>query len=173
MPDLFVVGDAAGIRGVEIAKEQGRLAALAVARRQGKLSDRQLEERSRPIRKRLARLLRFRQMVDALYAFDPELCANLVTTDTIVCRCEEVTAGAILQAIAEGATDVYGVKMRSQAGMGPCQGRNCSPVVTQILAGSGKTQSEIEQFQLRPSVKPVPMGVLAAHVDSESATATA
>ncbi len=139
VPNLFVVGDAAGIRGVEIAKEQGRLAALAVARRQGKLSDRQLEERSRPIRKRLARLQRFRQMVDALYAFDPELCANLVTTDTIVCRCEEVTADAILQAIAQGATDVYGVKMRSQAGMGPCQGRNCSPVVTQIAcSGAGK-----------------------------------
>ena len=174
VPNLFVVGDAAGIRGVEIAKEQGRLAALAVARRLGKLSDPQLEERSRQIRKRLARLLRFRQMVDALYAFDPELCANLVTPDTIVCRCEEVTAGAILEAIAQGGTDVYGVKMRSHAGMGPCQGRNCSPVVTQILARQlGKTQSEIAQFQLRPSVKPVPMGVLAAHVDSESATATA
>ena len=174
VPDLFVVGDVAGIRGVEMAKQQGRLAALAVAGRLGTLSGRQLEKRSRPIRKRLARLQRFRQLVDELYAFDPALCANLVTPDTIVCRCEEITAGAIYQAIAEGATDVYGVKMRSQAGMGPCQGRNCSPVVTQILARQlQKKQSDIEQFQLRPSVKPVPMGVLAACDDPAGSTPVA
>ena len=162
VPNLFVAGDVAGIRGVEIALEQGRLAALAVAHRLGTLGQAQLEQRERPIRKKLRRLLRFRHMVDELYTFDPELCTNLLTPDTIVCRCEEITAGEIYEAIAEGGVDAYGVKMRSHAGMGPCQGRNCSPVVTQILARQAqKKQDDIEQFSLRPSVKPIPMGVLA------------
>jgi thioredoxin reductase len=162
VPNLFVAGDVAGIRGAEIAKEQGRLAAVAIAHRLGVLGQAQLEQRERPIRRRLGRLLRFRQMVDELYTFDPELCTNLLTPDTIVCRCEEITAGEIAEAIAEGGVDANGGKMRSPAGMGPSQGRNCSPVVTQIHARQAREKQDgIEQFSLRPPVKPVPMGVLA------------
>ena len=54
---------------------------------------------------------------------------------TIVCRCESVTEGEILDAIRRpvGARSLYGVKRRTRAGMGRCQAGFCSPKVMEIL----------------------------------------
>ena len=54
----------------------------------------------------------------------------------IVCRCEGVTEGEIVEAIHTnpGARDVDGVKRRTRGGMGRCQGGFCSPTVVAILA---------------------------------------
>ena len=54
----------------------------------------------------------------------------------IVCRCELVTEGEIREAIRTnpGATDVDGVKRRTRATMGRCQGGFCSPYIVEILA---------------------------------------
>ena len=54
----------------------------------------------------------------------------------IICRCESISEGEILEAIHRpvGATTLDGVKRRTRAGMGRCQGGFCSPKVTAILA---------------------------------------
>ena len=54
----------------------------------------------------------------------------------IICRCENVSEGDILDAIkrSPGATTVDGVKRRCRAGMGRCQGGFCGPKVQHILA---------------------------------------
>ncbi|MFA6948555.1 MAG: NAD(P)/FAD-dependent oxidoreductase [Eubacteriales bacterium] len=54
----------------------------------------------------------------------------------IVCRCETITEGEIVDSIRRplGARDLDGVKRRVRAGMGRCQGGFCSPRVTDILA---------------------------------------
>ena len=54
----------------------------------------------------------------------------------IVCRCESVTEGEIVDAIRRplGARDMDGIKRRTRAGMGRCQGGFCSPRVMEILA---------------------------------------
>ena len=54
----------------------------------------------------------------------------------IVCRCEQVTEGEILQAIRENppARDIDGVKRRTRSGMGRCQGGFCQPYVAQLIA---------------------------------------
>ncbi len=54
----------------------------------------------------------------------------------IVCRCETITEGEILDAIhaPAGARDVDGVKRRTRAGMGRCQGGFCGSKVVEILA---------------------------------------
>ena len=53
----------------------------------------------------------------------------------IVCRCETVSEGEIVDAIHQiiGATTVDGVKRRTNAGMGRCQGGFCGPKVLEIL----------------------------------------
>lgn len=64
----------------------------------------------------------------------------------IICRCEGISEGEILDAIhrVPGATDVDGVKRRVRAGMGRCQGGFCSPGVMKILARElGKPMDEI------------------------------
>ncbi|MGI6165536.1 MAG: FAD-dependent oxidoreductase [Limnochordia bacterium] len=52
----------------------------------------------------------------------------------VVCRCETITEGEIVDAIRRGARTVDGVKFRTRAGMGRCQGGFCQPVIMGILA---------------------------------------
>ena len=74
----------------------------------------------------------FRTMTDeeraAAYAKDPEY-------GVLVCRCEQVTEAEIRAAIRRpvGARSIDGVKRRTRAGMGRCQGGFCSPRVMEIL----------------------------------------
>ena len=54
----------------------------------------------------------------------------------IICRCEQVTEGEILEAIRRNpaAADLDGVKRRTRSGMGRCQGGFCSTFITELLA---------------------------------------
>jgi NAD(P)H-nitrite reductase large subunit len=81
--------------------------------------------------------------------------------DLLVCRCEEITEGEIRQAIREGARTITGVKRRTRAGMGLCQGKTCQKLVARILAEeTGQKVSEIEPSTDRPPVRPTSFGVL-------------
>lgn len=86
--------------------------------------------------------------------------------DVIVCRCEEVTLREILQAIDMGAKDINGVKRRTRAGMGTCQGRTCEKLVSQILAQRLKeTPEQIGYSTPRTPYRLVSLGVLAGEED--------
>jgi glycerol-3-phosphate dehydrogenase len=52
----------------------------------------------------------------------------------VICRCEHVTEGEALEAIKRGATTLDGIKFRTRAGMGRCQGGFCTPHVIRLLA---------------------------------------
>jgi len=52
----------------------------------------------------------------------------------VVCRCETVTEGEIIEAIKRGANTLDGVKFRTRAGMGRCQSGFCLPRVINILS---------------------------------------
>lgn len=65
---------------------------------------------------------------------------------TIICRCEEISEGEIIDAIHRtlGAVSLDGVKRRVRAGMGRCQAGFCTPRTMEILAReTGKTMEEI------------------------------
>ena len=82
--------------------------------------------------------------------------------DMLVCRCEEVTVGEIREAIAQGAFDVVGVKRRTRAGMGLCQGRTCEKMVQQIISQElGVGPHETGSSSVRPPVRPISYGALA------------
>ena len=64
----------------------------------------------------------------------------------VVCRCEVVTEGEIVDAIhrTPGAVDLDGLKRRTRAGMGRCQAGFCTPRLMEILAReTGKSMTEI------------------------------
>lgn len=87
--------------------------------------------------------------------------------DMLVCRCEEVSVGDIKEAIRQGARDVTGVKRRTRAGMGLCQGRTCEKLVQAILRQElGISAEEISTSTPRPPVRPITFGALAGG-DSE------
>ena len=67
----------------------------------------------------------------------------------VICRCETVTEGEILDAIRMNPKprDVDGVKRRTRSGMGRCQGGFCAPYVTELLAREmGCAYDEITKF---------------------------
>lgn len=66
---------------------------------------------------------------------EKQIAENLAYAN-IICRCESISEGEILEAIRRpvGATTVDGVKRRTRAGMGRCQGGFCSPKVTKLLS---------------------------------------
>lgn len=67
----------------------------------------------------------------------------------IICRCETITEGEIRAAIKApaGAIDIDGVKRRTRAGMGRCQGGFCGSKVLEILAEElGTPKNEISKF---------------------------
>ena len=84
------------------------------------------------------------------------------TDDTVVCRCEEVTAGAIRKAISEGHDDSNQVKSLTRCGMGPCQGRQCAESVAHIVArATGTSLPKAGLYRARPPVTPLTLGQLA------------
>ena len=62
----------------------------------------------------------------------------------IICRCETITEAEIVEAIHRGARSLDGVKRRTRAGMGRCQGGFCSPRVMELL--SRETGTPMEQL---------------------------
>ncbi|HWQ42581.1 MAG TPA: (2Fe-2S)-binding protein [Desulfosporosinus sp.] len=84
----------------------------------------------------------------------------------LVCRCEEITDEEIRKAIKEGANSVTGIKRRTRAGMGLCQGKTCQKLVERILTQeTGRTLQEILPSSDRPPVRPISFGMLGGGED--------
>jgi NAD(P)H-nitrite reductase large subunit len=82
--------------------------------------------------------------------------------EDIICRCEEITRGEIIDAIQKGDISLDSIKRRTRAGMGFCQGKTCARLVAQIIAEeTGKGMSEIKPSYKRPPAGPIPILVLA------------
>lgn len=80
--------------------------------------------------------------------------------DLLICRCEEITIGAIEQAIEEGCTTLNEVKRVTRAGMGLCQSRTCSRLIARIISQkTGRALSEVMPVNSRPPVRPVKIDV--------------
>jgi NADPH-dependent 2,4-dienoyl-CoA reductase/sulfur reductase-like enzyme len=162
---VAIAGDGAGIAGAEAAVERGRLAGIAAVGalkgETGKLPD---ETASRKV---LAKYDGARAFLDALYR--PSSGFRIPAGDTIVCRCEEVTAQQVIDNVRIGCTGPNQLKSFLRCGMGPCQGRMCGLTVTELIAETrGVTPAEIGYYRLRPPVKPIALGELASMPKTES-----
>ncbi|XUL92465.1 FAD-dependent oxidoreductase [Streptomyces galilaeus] len=158
VPGVWAAGETTGIGGADLSLAEGHIAGRsAAARLTGAVPD---PRGWATAAKSRTRLREFSAALDTVYA-PPACWTDLVTDDTIVCRCEEVTGGAVREAVAGlGAGDVRTVKLLTRAGMGWCQGRMCGPAVAG-LAGCELTPSR------RPFARPVPLGVLARAGEAE------
>jgi bacterioferritin-associated ferredoxin len=144
---VLVAGDGAGIGGAAAALLSGRIAVLGLVG--GDASG---------LRAERARYLAVRPLLDAMFA--PR---TLHLDDaTLVCRCEEVTAGAVRQAASSGCRGMNQLKAYTRCGMGPCQGRICGPVAIEVLAEAlGVPPFAVEPLRTRFPTKPVSVGALA------------
>ncbi|WP_051900215.1 NAD(P)/FAD-dependent oxidoreductase [Streptomyces aureus] len=149
VPGVWAAGETTGIGGAELALAEGHIAGRsAAARLHGTAPDPSPAARVR------TRTRRFAAALDTVYR-PPLHWADQVTDDTVVCRCEEVTAGRVREAVTDlGAGDLRTVKLLTRAGMGWCQGRICEPAVAG-LTGCEQTPAR------RMPARPVPLGELA------------
>ncbi|QLE70543.1 FAD-binding protein [Streptomyces rectiverticillatus] len=162
VPGLWAAGEAGGTGGWQLARVEGELAGIAVAARLRALPALTRSRRVRDLARRRDRMRAFAEAMAAAHAPGPGWTAWL-DNGTDVCRCEEVTAGSIREAVTDlGARDARTVKLLTRAGMGWCQGRMCGAAVA-CLAASGTEQGTVPpSAERRPLAVPVPLGSLAA-----------
>jgi NADPH-dependent 2,4-dienoyl-CoA reductase/sulfur reductase-like enzyme len=158
---VYVAGDGAGIGGAKAAEHAGRLCALHAAAELGAISTQDRDRRAAALRKALRAERAIRPFLDAAYAPSPEILRP-AGDDTIVCRCEEVTAGDIRRYAKIGCSGPNQTKAFGRCGMGPCQGRYCGLTVTELLAESnGTSQDSVGYYRIRTPLKPITLGELA------------
>ncbi|RSS57166.1 NAD(P)/FAD-dependent oxidoreductase [Streptomyces sp. WAC01280] len=156
---LWAAGETGGVGGAGLARTEGELAGRAIAAR---LRGRRAEAgagRAGELRRRRDRMRAFADVMSAAHAPGPGWPAWL-EDETDVCRCEEVTAGRVREAVTDlGARDARTVKLLTRAGMGWCQGRMCGTAVSCLAARDGAAEPPAER---RPFAVPVPLATLAA-----------
>ncbi|WP_369194911.1 FAD-dependent oxidoreductase [Streptomyces djakartensis] len=149
VPGVWAAGETTGIGGAALALAEGHIAGSSAAARL-----RGTDPAPAPAAlKSRARQRSSAAALDTAWA-PPAHWAEQLTGDTVICRCEEVTAGDVRGALDLGAGDERTVKLLTRAGMGWCQGRMCHTAVA-ALAGRRPTPPG------RPFARPVPLGVLA------------
>ena len=84
-----------------------------------------------------------------------------ITDDTVVCRCERVTAGEIRDLIRRGFRDINEIKAVTRAGMGSCGAKTCNALVHRLFRDEGIAGSEVTDATKRPLFMEVPLGVFA------------
>ncbi len=81
--------------------------------------------------------------------------------DTIVCRCERVTAGEIRDVIRRGFRDLNEIKAVTRAGMGACGAKTCNSIIHRLFKEEGIPSSEVLDSSRRPLFVEVPLGSFA------------
>jgi thioredoxin reductase/bacterioferritin-associated ferredoxin len=156
---IAIAGDGAGIGGAPAAEERGRLAGIAAVRALKPDAAGLPDEGA--VRAALARAQRGRRFLDLLYRPAPQF--RKPVGDTIVCRCEEVTAQQVTDTVGLGGYGPNQLKSFIRCGMGPCQGRFCGLTVSELIAEKrGVPPAEVGYYRLRPPVKPITLAELAA-----------
>jgi pyruvate/2-oxoglutarate dehydrogenase complex dihydrolipoamide dehydrogenase (E3) component len=164
VPGMYVVGDAGGVCTPAEAWAEGRLAALAALEDDGvdDARERLAAVRSDARRAQAARLTPPVAAVRSQVHGETTTTARRIADQTEVCRCEEVRAAAIRQALAEGATTVNDVKRRTRAGMGLCQGIHCTRTIGRMLQEEGGVDvSTLVPMTPRPPARVIPVSALA------------
>jgi NADPH-dependent 2,4-dienoyl-CoA reductase/sulfur reductase-like enzyme len=166
---VSIAGDGAGIAGAECAPLRGRLAALGAALDLGRIGSEKCDDLAAPVRAALARMSRGRRFLDRLYR--PARQFRVPTdADTIVCRCEEVPAGRLREALALGTPGPNQLKTFLRCGMGPCQGRLCGLTVTEMIGEARRVSPDVVgYYRLRTPIKPISVAELATLPHTEGA----
>ncbi|MBM3785050.1 MAG: FAD/NAD(P)-binding oxidoreductase [Acidobacteria bacterium] len=122
---VYCAGEPTGIGGLEKALAEGEVAGRAAC-----------GLATRPVSRRFVR-----DLIET-YRLHPDLAA-LAKADTVVCRCENVTRGAL-----DPFRSWRDAKLQTRCGMGACQGRICGPITQQLYGWTPES--------VRPPIVPVP-----------------
>ncbi|CDX24285.1 BFD domain protein (2Fe-2S)-binding domain protein [Mesorhizobium sp. ORS 3324] len=150
---VYLAGDGVRLLGADGAEIAGGIAAAAC-----------LADLGRPAPavgadlRKLARLERFARGLARAFPWPFEMVRTL-PDEAIVCRCENITAGAVREGADFGGGEANRVKSLSRAGMGRCQGRYCQLAAVELVAAqAGCTPDAVGHFRGQAPVRPAPIG---------------
>ncbi|WP_315787550.1 MULTISPECIES: NAD(P)/FAD-dependent oxidoreductase [unclassified Bradyrhizobium] len=157
VPGVYLAGDGARIAGADAAEAAGERAALAL------LEDRRLPHeaaRAAALEHTLARIDRLRDALEAAFPF-PAHWADGIADDTLLCRCEDISAGEARRAIDDFAlTEMNRLKAVTRIGMGRCQGRMCGVAAAELLAAQANRDiGAVGRLRAQAPIKPIPLAV--------------
>jgi NADPH-dependent 2,4-dienoyl-CoA reductase/sulfur reductase-like enzyme len=156
---VFLAGDGSGIQGADLAEAAGARAAFAVLASRGLTVDARAIAR---LDATLAAGSTFRAALERAFPFPAKLAAEMAD-DTILCRCEVITAGELRASANEALatlppSEVNRAKALTRVGMGRCQGRVCGAAAAEVLAASLSCPVEqVGRLRGQPPVKPIPI----------------
>ncbi len=88
--------------------------------------------------------------------------------ETIVCRCEHVTADEIRQLVRSGVRDINQIKAATKATMGACGGKTCLSLIKKIFREEGVPLQEVTDPTQRPVFVEVPLETLAKNQQEDA-----
>ncbi|MGQ3485886.1 FAD/NAD(P)-dependent oxidoreductase [Roseovarius pacificus] len=156
-PHVYLAGDSTRVLGADGAETAGCLAAAACLENM----ERPAPFPVAPLLRRMQLMRRFARGIATAFPYPDDICTDL-PDETLLCRCEAITAGDYRATIAKAhAIEPNRAKSLSRVGMGRCQGRYCGAAAARILAANGGLPLE-QQPGLRPQapVRPMPMRLL-------------
>jgi NADPH-dependent 2,4-dienoyl-CoA reductase/sulfur reductase-like enzyme len=156
VPGVFAAGETTGIGGVDLALAEGAIAGHVAAG--GAAGDADL---ARARRKRTT-FRGFARRIEAAHGIRAGWPAML-TEETIVCRCEEVSYGTLCStADSTSSHSLRALKLSTRAGLGICQGRICGRTVEALLGARAGGLTDGSSTDRRPIAAPIRLGELAA-----------
>jgi NADPH-dependent 2,4-dienoyl-CoA reductase/sulfur reductase-like enzyme len=149
---VYLAGDGVRVLGADGAEAAGALAALAVLKDLGRPVD---AARVDALTRERAKMDRFRAGLAEAFPWPAQQAAHL-SDDTIVCRCEGITAGELRRVtLEEGAREANRAKAFSRVGMGRCQGRYCGHAAAEVIAAAaGVPLGKVGRLRGQAPVKP-------------------
>jgi thioredoxin reductase len=153
VPRVRAAGEATGVGGAVLARLEGELAARSLVAQTARQP-----LNAHTLRRRIRHLRTFAQAMHAAHPI-PAGWTQWLADDTLVCRCEEVPAGAVRHAVdVLGATDPRTVRSLTRVGMGWCQGRVCASACARLVAeltGSALTAGALQATSRRAFAAPL------------------
>lgn len=104
----------------------------------------------------------------ALSTADSDLFVEKSDHETIVCRCEHVSADTIRELIRDGVRDINQLKAATKATMGSCGGKTCLTLIKKIFREEGIQLETVTEPVHRPVFVEVPIEVIARNIQEES-----
>jgi len=146
------------VAGADAALEKGRIAAAGILHALGHETHAAAVRLARVPRGRLDRIERFARMLATLARPPQKLADEIMSDDTILCRCESISRRAFQRQLQENphVVSADAAKLLTRAGMGMCQGRLCGPAAARLIAlERQRPVTEIGPLHAQMPVKPL------------------
>lgn len=166
-PGLYAAGDGSAIGGAKAAALGGRLAAWAMLADLGHAVP---QAEMQALRRRLARQHAFQRSLARAFAWPGHWLAT-TPPETLICRCEAVTLGALRAALEKplGPREINRAKALTRCGMGRCQARFCGPAMAEAMAQALDLSADaVGRLRGQAPVKPIPLDAALADEDARA-----